>query len=269
MKILFINGLSPRVNPKIILRTFEPTPFSIMAQRRHYNNPTYFSSYPEDSFPPDHFSKPSPKFLVTPQYPHFKLNRKRQQLEEGNLTLVKYTEIERENRILLEKIHKINSKSPNSFSLSRKNPPYLSNRRFSQPKLPHFFSLNPSSLNPPPSFLSEYASDHHSSISALPASFAFSPSHPKPHKLSPLSVDIKQSVLKKQVFLGSRPFVVDILKGRAGIRINARDLHNAQNYSLEIPFKEVYYFTYRTENWDLLLGCLQLDNNELSLQREG
>ena len=50
------------------------------------------------------------------RYSHIKKNHKRDQQQEGNTNIERYTEIERENRILLEKMSQIIQTRSNSFS---------------------------------------------------------------------------------------------------------------------------------------------------------
>jgi Hemingway/CFA97 len=55
--------------------------------------------------------RPTMNFPLPLDYSHLKVNRKKEQAKEGKVHADRYTEIERENRLLLEKIHNINSKT--------------------------------------------------------------------------------------------------------------------------------------------------------------
>ena len=61
-------------------------------------------------------AKPRNSVSNHPKYRHIIDNKKRDQLIEGNYQIERFTEIERENRILLEKMHKIMQTENQTYS---------------------------------------------------------------------------------------------------------------------------------------------------------
>lgn len=78
-------------------------------------------------------------------------------------------------------------------------------------------------------------------------------------KLSPISLDMKQTVYQNKVTLQHKTFSVEVSKGNNTIRILMQDIESQDNFSLTLKFKEALRLMQGREDWEKLLTFLQFD----------
>lgn len=223
--------------------------------------------------------KPQSKFIKHSKITNMKKNPKREQLLEGKTHIEKYTEIERENRILLEKIHRIMKKKPHHVAKNRKSSLNFSQRVQRQSRI---LVENAEIFKKLQNKKSEYefefdASVHRNNsefsqkyISTIPpdSSLLNYPTMEKPRKLSPLIVDIKRFRHKNRVILNGQCFEVDITQGIDSIRMVASEENTENSYSLELLYQDALFYMDGREDWEKLIRCLDLAGSELTLVKE-
>lgn len=221
-----------------------------------------------------HQPKHSGKLYIKPQYTHLRVNKKKELMQEGNKKSEKFTEIERENRILVEKIHRImrsnkHSYVPNGLSINIQNNKFLKSTSKGKLKVANKLNSHKSSeaysaiTTPKPNI--EYPKSlSHSTQPRSKKRFALG----NQRRLSPLKVDIKKLVFKQTIFFYDSSYLVEVFKGKDLIRIVACTEKYDKQYSVEVSFADAIDFMKGTENWELLIKCLHLENNEMSLFQE-
>ena len=208
-------------------------------------------------------------------YPHVRRNRKREQQEEGKKHLDKYTEIERENRRLLEKIQRI-MKSNKSTYVTRSFPSQEPLRRKRSKRPPNknnelIKNLRKISFDDPSHF--EARKHVKTNLERVPSDIVISPHSDivispqadRPKKLSPLVFDIKVSVYSSDAFIDSQYFTVEIFKGHYNVKILLINEDTDEQFSLEIPVQDCFHFMDGIEDWDKLISLIRFEGNELTL----
>ena len=206
--------------------------------------------------------------------PVHRKNYKRDQQLEGTKKIEKYTEIERENRILLEKINQIMHKKKSPYSLKQKKSLNISSRINHQKKISSENLEIVQRLKKMKSFYdfkqinekfdSEFRNRNRSEYSSNTKN-SNQIAVTKPRKLSHLIVDIKKSVYSKRVILDNRAFIVDILKGQRFIKNIAHDETQNYTYTVELLYSDILSLIGEEENWKKLTKSLQIEGTELSL----
>ena len=174
-----------------------------------------------------------------------KKNRKREQILEGNSKIEKYTEIERENRILLEKIHRIQGKNINSIPQKNKKSLNISQRikklnqisienkniyKNLKNKKSYYDFSNLDTERNQSDLVQYYKKESQVDVPYLSQSVSIE----RPRKLSPLIIELKKIVYKKKTLLDNRLFSIEICKGQHNIRMIACDSKSGDNYCLEL-----------------------------------
>ncbi|CAG9312223.1 unnamed protein product [Blepharisma stoltei] len=222
---------------------------------------------------------------------------KKEQLVED-----RYTEIERENRILLEKMSQImqgkgsRSESRNKKSLNQekrrrdlvqitienhamlkrlqdKQPSYNVHRWEEERKQVEKRLLNiceyPYRLGATEDLrgIRKFSQDGRgSNISTGSRPVISANSRKGPRKLSPLNKKNQKTVVyKKGINIGPRYFLVEMQVGRGSIWIFAHDVENPETFSLELPYNEALELMDGKENWNILAASLSLEQGELVL----
>lgn len=225
-----------------------------------------------------------------PSFKHLKSKTKRNQLLEGDLYLDKYTEIERENRILYEKMYKIHSNvSPIRSSstkrslnydfrkkqmkeierenhgllkrLQEKESSYKVNRfendRKNNEKLLQNLCEYPYILGVGGS-PSKILNDRYSSTLALIKR--------SPRRLEPLYPgDHRVKVFMKGRVIENKNFIIEIRSDHRSLLVMAYNVEDPEKFSLEISYKEAKILMSNTEDYDKLASMVRLEDNELVL----
>ena len=194
-------------------------------------------------------SKSRLSIFLQPQYSHIRKNKKREQLLEGNHHTERYTEIERENRILLEKMHKIMISNKNyghrlnkSLNISQRvrNQKQISIENFKIVKRlqskKSFYDFKIPERN-----VESLKQKKEKSLQLNQSLFNNT-------KLSPIFFELKRLVLSKNILIENRVFSIEITKGEKKIRIIAKDENKEENYSLELNRNEALILMGGTED---------------------
>lgn len=199
---------------------------------------------------------------------HYRENRKKEQMMEGNFYIDKFTEIERENRILLEKIHKI----MNTNSLNVKPKPFKSLnysqrvRRQRQISIDNFKLLK--RLQSKKSFY-DFNTEFFNPQSKIPKISQNQPSETfKTLKLSPILFDVQQQVYNKTVFIENKTFKIEITKGSQKVRIQALDTEAQEHFNLELSRNEALTLMGGSEDWEKLISLLHIDGSDLAIWQD-
>ena len=177
----------------------------------------------------DYKAKESRNF--SSRYSHLSNNRKRKYIQE-----VRYTEIERENRMLLEKIHNI-IKKPSDIS-HRKNYHLNSNRSHSRR---HFAGQKQSRLS---------NSDSNSSWEAGPRTLETLRAKPA-------------VVLQGKKRIGKRTFNIKIMEFEEKVKIMVSD--QTDTYRLMLNSADIFPDFAWNGDWVAVLNCISMENDQLVL----
>ncbi|CAG9328190.1 unnamed protein product [Blepharisma stoltei] len=220
-----------------------------------------------------------------PSYRHVSKNTKKSQLLEE-----KFTEIERENRILYEKMYKIHStnKNPKSNSAKKSLNSDLRKRRMQE-----IIAENASLLKRIQKKESTYRIDKYEvdrketekilnnicefpyilgvegkpirNLSArLNSTGSFS--RRTARKLDPIyQEDHRAQVYKQGLIIQEKYFIVEIRTDKKTLLIMAYNIEDPEKYSLEISYKEARKLMKMREDYDKLAALVKFENNELVL----
>lgn len=87
----------------------------------------------------------------------------------------------------------------------------------------------------------------------------------RPRKLSPLIVDIKMLIFKQTIFLDNNAYIVEITKGLNVVRLVATTENYDKHFSVEISYEDAVEFMEGKEDWEKLIMCLRVEENEMIL----
>ena len=203
------------------------------------------------------------------EFYHLKIKAKREQMLED-----RFTEIERENRILLEKMSSIMNKRQNKDlgnevrSLNT-NARKVESRRITienqamlkrlQEKSPcyntHQWEEERKRTEKRLRYICEFPYIGFRGKST-PVQFK------KPRKLSPVD---KSTVYKKGIAINDKHFVVEITKGRNFLMIFLNDVESPDSYSLKIPNNEALELMGSHYNYERLVSMLDMEDGEIIL----
>lgn len=220
--------------------------------------------------------KPTMSFSLPHECSHLKINKKREQIKEGNNHLDRYTEIERENRILLEKIHIIMSSK-----VSKKTPPKMNRSlNFSQRarKQRQISIDNLSLLKRLQSKRSMYSYGKFDNIfKAKKKHYAcdgrlsnnsyiddYNTLQPRV-KLSPLPNERKKIVFTSKVVLGEKSFAIEIVRNKRNIKIVATNEEKKEGFVLVLNEKDAVYVMGGTKDYKKIVDSLNFDGEDLVL----
>lgn len=214
--------------------------------------------------------KPTMSFSLPRECSHLKFNKKREQIKEGNVNIDRYTEIERENRILLEKINLIiQNRQHKVLRPHMKNSLNLPVRARHQREI----SLqNLSLLKRLQSKKSFYSfrgqPDKHRKNKK---SEELSPSYSRnseifggKKKLSPINKG-QVMVYSSPINLQDHIFSVEVFKSSNSIRVVAKNQETQEQFVLDLSKSEVKTIIGAEENWQILVNYLHLEGNDLIL----
>jgi hypothetical protein len=216
-------------------------------------------------------------FSLPHEYIHLKVNKKREQLKEGNNYSDRYTEIERENRILLEKIHIIMSSKA-----SKKNPPKMNRSlNFSQRarKQRQISIDNLSLLKRLQSKRSMYSYGKFDNIfKGQKKNYAYdggrlsNNSYNEDYnsvgprvKLSPLPDDKKKVVFKSKTVIGEKSFAIEIVRNKRNVKIVATNEEKKEGFVLVLSEKDAVYVMGGTKDYKKIVESLNFDGEDLVL----
>ena len=203
------------------------------------------------------------------EFYHLKIKAKREQMLED-----RFTEIERENRILLEKMSSIMNKRQNK-DLGNEVKSLNTNAR--KVELRRITIENQAMLKrlqekSPCYNTHQWEEDRKRTEKRLKDICEFpyigfrgksTPVHlKKPRKLSPVD---KSTVFKKGVAINDKHFVVEITKGRNFLMIYLNDVESPDSYSLKIPNNEALELMGSHYNYERLVNMLDMENGEIIL----
>ena len=233
------------------------------------------------------------------QFRHLRSRLKRQQQMED-----RFTEIERENRILLEKMTTILNTKARGTPLPR---PKSLNRELRKRELLRVTAENQALLKrlqeKPASYNVQqweedqrrheetlrlrceypYATQSYRESSSSARQRGLTPNPPisksmasnslatRSHRsrtLSPLNHD-KRLVLKRGVNIGERYFIVEISTDKKQVWVVANDVESPESYTLELSFTEALEMMDGGENYEVMLAALNMENGELVLSSKG
>jgi hypothetical protein len=222
--------------------------------------------------------KPTMSISLPRELSHLKVNKKRDQIREGIHYSDRYTEIERENRLLLEKIQNIKNcrvprvdvpyiKQSLNYSLRTRNQRQISidnlsllERIQSKRSFYDFGKVN---------------SDRKAGKSTK--QYGIIPSFSKNHRefwpeksrnVSPMPTKEKTKVFNMKIKLAGSLFSVDIYKKNSQVKIIAINEETKEKYILKLKMKEALTLMYGSLNWSRLVDCLHLEDGELALYDE-
>ncbi|OMJ95488.1 hypothetical protein SteCoe_1081 [Stentor coeruleus] len=212
----------------------------------------------------------------------------------------RFTEIERENRILLEKMSQIvNSKQHHSSPTNRrkslntaarkrqnlqivlenqallkrlqeKQPSYSVNkweeeRKSTEKRLKNIceFPYTLGGYEETPRKYTEYRTRQNSRSRKIIRIAESVPNNQR--KLSPIAKYKAQTVYKKGMSLGDKHFIIEIQKKPDMITILAFDIESPESFCLEIAYNEALQLMGRSENYQALAGMLGVEDGELIL----
>lgn len=213
--------------------------------------------------------KPTMSFSLPRECSHLKFNKKREQIKEGIIYLDRYTEIERENRILLEKINMIiqnrqhkmrrpHLKNSLNFPVRARHQREISLQNLSLLKRlqskKSFYSFRGHMDNHRKNKKSEELSPCYSRNSEIFGG---------KKKLSPINKG-QVSVFSSKINLQDSIFSVDIFKS-SNIRVVVQNQETQEKFILELTKKEVKNIIGPEENWQIFINCLHLEGNDLIL----
>jgi E3 ubiquitin-protein ligase TRIP12 len=203
------------------------------------------------------------------QFFHLKFKAKRDQMLED-----RFTEIERENRILLEKMSSIMNKKHSKDSSNEVKSLNTKARRLEMRRIAiENQALLKRLQDRSPCYNTQQWEEERKkterrlkNICEFPYIGVRDKSTPaqfkKPHKLSPIG---KQGIFKKGVAIGERHFVVEIRKNKRHLVVYLNDVESPDSYSLQIPIKEAIEIMGGSFNYDLLVRMLEMENGEVVL----
>ena len=225
-------------------------------------------------------SVPKNSVSYQPKYRHIMENKKRDQLLEGNYQIERFTEIERENRILLEKIHKImqtdnqtythrvtkslnfSQRVKNQRKISKENLDLL--KKLKSKKSLYDFNIHQGKLEKNNSIASNL---FQSGLSRFPSNDK--PFHINTHvKLTPISFDFMHSVFTKSIFIQNRVFLIEITRGNNKIRVIATEESTGDRHTLELSRNEGLTLMGGIEDWGKLMKCIHIEHDNLELWQE-
>lgn len=90
----------------------------------------------------------------------------------------------------------------------------------------------------------------------------------RPRKLSPLIVDIKMLIFKQTILLDNNAYLVEITKGQDVVRLVATTENYDKHFSVEISYEDALEFMGGKEDWEKLIMCLRVEENEMILLLE-
>ncbi|OMJ79190.1 hypothetical protein SteCoe_20842 [Stentor coeruleus] len=184
----------------------------------------------------------------------------------------KYTEIERENRILLEKIHRIMKSNKHSYIPEGRSLNIQKRKQLDKDISNENMRIS-KRLNSQKSSLANIETATPRLARNISQRFAQStqPQHIKvtsierPRKLSPLIVDIKMLIFKQTVILDDSAYLVEITKGQDIVRLVATTENYDKHFSVEISYEDAIEFMEGKEDWERLIMCLRVEGNEMIL----
>lgn len=191
---------------------------------------------------------------------------------EGKNYVEKFTEIERENRILLEKMHRIMRKhevpirsvDKQSLNYERRKKNY---QRINQENKDIYDRLvkKQSAYS-----RKKYASERRTVENRLAMISIFNkPSRPSPKRqskrISEDILDLKYLVLKKSVVINYRQFIIEIYKYPHDIKILAFDPYSPDIFRLILSHEEAFEIIGESEDWTELLSCLNMEGDTFTL----
>jgi len=235
-----------------------------------------------------------------PQFRHLRSRLKRQQLMED-----RFTEIERENRILLEKMTSILNTKTRDSHLPR---PRSLNRELRKRELLRVTAENQAILkrlqDKPASYnVQQWEEDQkrHEETLRLRCEYPYAasqsyresnssarqrgltPTPPiskslvsnnltaKSHRsrtLTPLAHE-KRLVLKRGINISERYFIVEVSTDHKQVWVVANDVESPESYTLEMAFVEALDVMGGGENYEAILSALNMENGELVLSSKG
>ncbi|OMJ66778.1 hypothetical protein SteCoe_36265 [Stentor coeruleus] len=200
---------------------------------------------------------------------HLKYKAKRDQMLED-----RFTEIERENRILLEKMSSIMNKKQQkdegfAFKSLNKVARKEEMRRIAMDNKALLKRLQEKS----PSYsIHQWEEDRRmkekilKNMGDFPYNTSRNVSTPvsskKPRKLSPI---FKSIVYKKGVAIGDKHFLIEIHRNKKHLTIFTNDIEIPDSYSLQLPVEDAKELMGNTFNYDRLVAMLEMDNGEIVL----
>ncbi|CAG9324013.1 unnamed protein product [Blepharisma stoltei] len=208
--------------------------------------------------------------IKTPgNFSHIKNKAKRDQLLED-----RFTEIERENRILLEKMHNIfqtkksvgikkNQKGSLNFGYRKKvmNQINTENRQLLA-RLKNKSSCYSAR---------EWEKDRKNTEKRLRSMGEYpylignrGNSSLKPHRIPPPPSGISL-VFKREIPIRGRWFVIEIFKMSSMVKIKVEDIEDGETFSLKLRLTDAYDIMGGVPNWEAIIRQLDLENGELVL----
>ncbi|OMJ73309.1 hypothetical protein SteCoe_28023 [Stentor coeruleus] len=215
--------------------------------------------------------KPTMNFSLPRECSHLKINKKREQIKED-----RYTEIERENRILLEKIHIIMcSKASKKTPIKMNHSLNFSQRARKQRQI----SIdNLSLLKRLQSKKSMYsygkfdnifkAKKKHSAYDGRISDNSYNDDYNPLRgrvKLSPLPDDKKKTVFKSEVMIGDKNFSIKIMRNKKDIKIIATNKEKKEGFVLILNKKDADYVMQGTKDYKKIVDSLNFDGEDLVL----
>lgn len=210
------------------------------------------------------FKKPS-------RYSHLEKNAKKEQQLEGNKKIDRYTEIERENRILLEKMSKIMATRSKSSSKIKKNLSVRQNeRKRTSSKILKDNSFLVKRLQNQSSVYSQskFEEDRKQQecllhrISEFPYTLGTHKKIPKTSKVSK-SPKRKKLVYLKSQRINERFFEFEIYKDKTKMVVIAFD--SEEMFKLRFPYENALRIMGEKDRYDLLIDKLKYENGNLIL----
>ena len=225
-------------------------------------------------------AKPRNSVSNHPKYRHIIDNKKRDQLIEGNYQIERFTEIERENRILLEKMHKIMQTENQTYSHRIKKSLNFSQRVRNQRKISkenldllkklkskksfYNFNISPGKLEKNKSNASKIFKSELSRFSSNDKSFHIDTDV----KLTPITYDLMHSVFTKSIFIENRVFFIEITRGSNRIRVVAIEEDTGDMHTLELKRNEALILMGGVEDWGKLMKCIHMEQDSLALWQD-
>jgi hypothetical protein len=212
--------------------------------------------------------KPTMSFSLPRDCSHLKINKKRDQLREGKPYSDRYTEIERENRILLEKINNIIQKRQSkankyqikhslNFPMRARHQREISLQNLGllkrlQSKKSFYSFCNPSGDN---------SRKKQGKIEDLSPSYSRNSEAFPVKKLEPIP---REKVYLTKVNLQDKIFNVEVLKGKK-VEVRVENEQTEEKFILSLNRKEVRNLVGKQENWQKLVNFLHIEGNDLIL----